>query len=436
MMLSPSLRKLLSVGTGAGIEIGPRDLSVCVVAVRPNGVRVLAAQSVPAFRTRPAAEWGAEVAGILQRAGASHVAATVILPRAEVIVRQITLSGVADKEVPAALRYQVDSLHPYGEDEGIYDWSRLGSSPNLMVLIARPELVNQYAALFDEAGIRVASFSCSAGVLYSAGRMLRTPPEGGFLALIQHPDGEVEAYGESEARPLFSAAFDMPLERVRPYAASELRLPSDQPALGVSEILPTPIAVPEGAEVPALPYAAAISAACSWLALRANLLPAERRTTSSRLIYVPTVVLATILLLSVAALGIQGAWEDRRYLAALKAETAKLEPRVRQAATMDKRTQTARARTALLDAFRRRSRDDMDVLKETTHLLVPPTWLNSIEINRTTVNLGGETDQAAQLLKVLDASPLFESSDFTLGITRVGNMEAFRIRTNREAPRK
>jgi hypothetical protein len=103
---------------------------------------------------------------------------------------------------------------------------------------------------------------------------------------------------------------------------------------------------------------------------------------------------------------------------------------------MDKRTETARTRTALLDAFRRRSRDDMDVLKETTRLLPPPTWLNSIEINRATVNLGGETEQAAQLLKVLDASPLFESSDFTLGITRVGNMEAFRIRTNREAPHK
>lgn len=433
MTLSPSLRKLLSAGTGAGIEIGSRDLSVCVAAVRPNGIRVLAAQTIPGFRTRPATEWGAEVAALLRQAGASHVAATVILPRAEVIVRQIALPGVADKEVPAALRYQVDSLHPYGEDEAVYDWARLGRSPNLLVAIARPDVVNQYAALFDEAGIRVASFSCSAGVLYSAARMLRTPPEGGFLTLIEHPEGEVEAYGESEARPLFSAVFDMPVERVRPYAASELRLPVEQPALGVSEILPVPAAVPEGAVVAALPYAAAIAAACPWLALRANLLPAERRTTSSRLIYVPTVVLASILLLSVAALGIQGAWEDRRYMAALKSEIGKLEPRVRQAAIMDKRTGTARSRTALLDSFRRRSRDDMDVLKETTHLLAPPTWLNNIEINRALVNLGGETEQAAQLLKILDASPLFEGSDFTLGITRVGNMEAFRIRTNREA---
>jgi Tfp pilus assembly protein PilN len=252
--------------------------------------------------------------------------------------------------------------------------------------------------------------------------MLRTPPEGGFHTLIEHPGGEVEAYGESEARPLFSAVFDMPVERVRPYAASELRLPVEQPALGVSEILPVPAAVPEGAVVAALPYAAAIAAACPWLALRANLLPMERRTTSSRLIYVPTVVLASTLLLSVAALAIQGAWEDRRYMAALQSEIKKLEPRVRQAAIMDKRTETARSRTALLDSFRRRSRDDMDVLKETTHLLAPPTWLNSIEINRALVNLGGETEQAAQLLKILDASPLFEGSDFTLGITRVGNM--------------
>lgn len=435
MTLSPSLRKLLSFGTGVGIEIGARDLAVTVANVRPGGIRVLAAGAI-AFRSRPAAEWGAELAGFLAKAGVAHVAATVVLPRQEVIVRQIQLPGVADKDVASALAYQVDSLHPYGEDEAAYDWARLGSSANFLIALARKEVVEQYATLFGEAGIRVASFTCSAAALYSGARLLRTPPEGGFLALLQHEDSAFEAYGESPARPVFSAAFDMPAARVQVLAVSELRLPVDQPALPVSEILPTPQSVPEEAPLKAVSFAAALTGACPWLGLPANLLPATQRDTSSRIMYVPSIVLASILVLMLAALAVQAAWEDRRYMSALRAEAGKLEPKVKQAAGMDRRTQLARTRTALLDEFRRRSRADMDVLREATRLLPPPIWLNSIEITRSTVIFGGEAEQAAGLLKVLDASPLFENSDFSLGIQRVGSMEAFRIRSNREAPRK
>ena len=32
----------------------------------------------------------------------------------------IQLPGVGDKDLPAALRFQIDSLHPYGEDEAVY----------------------------------------------------------------------------------------------------------------------------------------------------------------------------------------------------------------------------------------------------------------------------------------------------------------------------
>ena len=89
----------------------------------------------------------------------------------------------------------------------------------------------------------------------------------------------------------------------------------------------------------------------------------------------------------------------------------------------------------LLDDFRQRAKSDMDVLAEMTRLLAPPTWLNILEVTRTQVVAGGETDQAAPLLKVIDASPLFESSEFSMPPIRTQNGEMFRIRTNREAGR-
>jgi len=48
----------------------------------------------------------------------------------------------------------------------------------------------------------------------------------------------------------------------------------------------------------------------------------------------------------------------------------------------------------------------------------------------------GETDQAAVLLKAIDASPQFESSEFVSPPVRSPAGEVFRIRTTREASRK
>jgi len=76
---------------------------------------------------------------------------------------------------------------------------------------------------------------------------------------------------------------------------------------------------------------------------------------------------------------------------------------------------------------------DIDVVGEMTKILPPPIWLNALEINRTQVSVAGETEQAAPLLKQIDASPFFEASEFSMQPVRLATGEAFRIRTQREA---
>ena len=99
---------------------------------------------------------------------------------------------------------------------------------------------------------------------------------------------------------------------------------------------------------------------------------------------------------------------------------------------MEGQVAAARARTRLLDDFQKRSKADLDALNELTRLLAPPAWLNSLELTRAGANLSGEAEQAASLLKILDASPMFRNSEFTMGITRIGGAEVFRVRTQRE----
>ena len=138
--ISKDLRKLLQFGSGVGVEIGAEDLEVVAARVRPNGVTVLGRLEIADFATRPAAEWGGEYARFLKPLGLSHVSATVLLPRRDVIVRHLVLPGVSGKDVEGAIRFQLDSLHPYGEDEVSWGWSPLAYGA-VLVGIARRSTV-------------------------------------------------------------------------------------------------------------------------------------------------------------------------------------------------------------------------------------------------------------------------------------------------------
>jgi len=434
-MIPAGLRKWAAIGSGVGLEIaGPRgseSLRVSAVRVRPQGARVLGGFTVEDFQHQPAASWGADYAAFLGKLGIRHVAATVVLPRHEVIIRQLAMPGISGKDLAGAIQFQLDGLHPYSEDDVVSSWTRLEHSSTVLVAIARAGTIQRYATLFAEAGIKIAGFTCSAALAYSALRIFGGTPPAELLA-YEFSENGVEIYGESPAKPVFSAAFNInpessELERAAAQASAELRFESAPPMVPLAELL--------GAD-PALPYAAALASACPRLCLPLNLLPVEQRQTSSPMVWVPSTVLAALVLLAAGATTALPGIENRRYLGEIGTEIAKVQPAVAKAAALDRDIDLTRKRTLLLDAFRARSKADMDVLSEMTRLLASPAWLTSLDLNGQQVAVTGETDQAAVLLKAIDASPQFESSEFVSPPQRTANGEVFRIRTTREASRQ
>lgn len=439
-MIPAGLRKWAAIGSGAGLEIvGPRggeSLRVTAVRVRPQGARVLGSFTVEDFQHQPAGSWGADYAAFLGKLGMGHVSASVVLPRHEVILRQLSLPGVSGSDLAGAVQFQLDGLHPYSEDDVVSSWTRLEHSSTVLMAIARADTIERYATLFAEAGIKIAGFTCSAAVIYSALRLFGGTPPSEILAYEAGESG-VEIYGESRAKPVFSAVFNIhqesseqewpELERAAAQASAELRFESAPAIRPLHEML--------GAD-PALPYAAALASACPRLCLPLNLLPVEQRQTSSAMVWVPSTVLAVLVLLAAGATTAMPGFENRRYLGELNAEIAKVQPAAARAAAIDREIDLTRKRTLLLDAFRARSKADMDVLAEMTRLLAAPAWLTSLDLNSQQVNVAGETDQAAILLKAIDASPQFESSEFVSPPVRTATGETFRIRTTREAGRQ
>lgn len=428
------LRNLMAFGSGVGIEIREADLHVAVALVRPSGARVIGQRTICGFRERPAAEWGAEYAAFLRSLGEGRLSATVLLPRSEVVVRQVSLPGVAAKDLEPAIAFQLDSLHPYGEDEAVFGWSPLGGGAVLVGILHRAAL-DRYAAVFNEAGVAVASFTFSAAVLHAAARLFGPPPASGFVAVSRAAadGGAVEIYGESPARALFSAEFETSEQRARALGAAELRLSPDATPVSLAEILPRPGPGSVKDQDP-LPYAAALAGACPRLAPAANLLPRSMRHSNSRAMFVPTAVLAALLLIAAGAAMAYSRVAERAYMRKLADEIAQLEPEARKAAALDRQIDLARNRARLLDDFRGRTRSDLGAINELTRLLPPPIWTSSLDLTREAAVVNGEAEQAAGLLKVLDSSPLFAASNFTV-IARTGSNELFRIQTTREGRR-
>ena len=430
--LSKDLRRLMSFGSGVGIEIGARDLEVAVARVRPSGVSVLGRCAIENFAARPAAEWGSEYARFLKNLGMAHLSATVLLPRRELIARNLPLAGVASKDVESAIRFQLDTLHPYGDEEVCWGWSPLNRGTAL-IGIARKEIVDRYVQLFNEAGVAVSSFTCSAAAVHAAIRLNGHAENSGFVALTQTASGGVEVYGESESRPVFSAEFEMPPQRAAALALSELRLPPDTEPVTLESVLPKPLVNPVAndlARAP-LPYATALAGACPMLSPAANILPKEHRRFNSRMIFVPTMVLASVVILLTAAIFAYSAYADKQYLASLNTLINRISPRAQLAGQLDREFDNAKARVRFLDDYRERPRADLDTLNELTRLISPPAWTSVIEINRDRVTISGEAPQAATLQTILNSSPLFQQAQLDGANGVPGGGESFQMHANR-----
>ena len=433
--ISKDLRKLLHVGSGIGIEIAGSHLEIVAARVRPNGVKVLGRLTIADFAARPAAEWGAEYARFLSAHGLSHVSATVLLPRRDVIVRHLAMPGVKGKDVDGAIRFQLDSMHPFGDAEISWGWSPLAYGA-VLVGITRRATVQRYVDLFLAAGIKVVNFTFSAAAVHSAVQLNGAGLQNGFLALGAAAGGGVEVYGESQARPVFTAEFQLPPERAASLGLAELRLAPETAPLKLEDVLPKPAVNPVENDLARnpRPYATALAGACPWVAPAANLLAPDQRQASSRAVFIPTAALATLLLLVAGAIFFYQSYADRKYLASIEAAIAKVAPLARHADDLDRQIAETRERSVQLDQFRSQTRRDMDTLNELTRLIEPPAWVNNTNLSHDTVLISGEAPQAAPLLKILDSSPLFANSAIQSQGRAQNGMESFQIRATRRYP--
>jgi len=417
-----------------------------IVKVRPTGPVLVAETFIEGSSTRPAAEWGGELQRFLAAHEALPYAVLALLPREEVLLRLVSLPGLTDEDATAAVRLQVDALHPWGEDEEIsYDAQRLGGTSTWAVALARKERIDYYTDQFTEAGVKLAGLSFTASAAYHASRVFDGVPAGSRLVverLFAGPGATTEVYGESESKPLFSAQFDTGVEQALGLSAAEMRTEAPAEAADLFTILPQTVSAPDSMDLSdqarsrrAPAYAAALAAGCMHLGEPLNLLPDALRRGKSKAMYVPTIVLGTLLCIAALGLALEGGWLDGRHQERLQAETRRLEPVAKRVEAIDRQTAVLAERIGQIDGLRKRAGADLEVVTEVNRLLPPPAFVQQLSLDGQTVFVAGEVENAESLMKAFDASPLFRETEFTMPLNRGQSGETFRLRTKQEAAR-
>jgi Tfp pilus assembly protein PilN len=223
-------------------------------------------------------------------------------------------------------------------------------------------------------------------------------------------------------------------QRAAALALSELRLPPDTAPVTLETVLPKPVSNPVENDLGRnpMPYATALAGACPWMAPAANVLPKEMRRLNSRMLFVPTMVLASIAVLLTAGIWAYSAYADRQYLAHLNTLIEGVSARAQRAGQLDRQFDEAQARVKILDRYREQTRSDLDALNELTRLIAPPAWTSVVDLDRDKVTVSGEAQQAATLPQIISASPLFQGAKLDMANPIPGGVgESFQIQAAR-----
>jgi len=447
------------------VGVDPTDadggLNLVALSQRFRRLTVLGALQLPDAAAEAAPS---KVSAFLARHGVQGARVVACLPRESVLVRFMDLPAEAEKRLAQVVGYQIDSLHPFAEDQVHWDCTVIsrqadGKQVRVLVVIAEKSRLRSYCDLLRRVGLKVGSLTLSAACL---GALIkdRIPAvalvacvRGQGLELAGFSQGSLCATREVPIQPKDGAAerFDRELHSVRsvldPGESAELPLFICGEAPGAfAEVLTGATALPrpgprltQSADFDLGKYFTALAAAYAGIphpgAAAVNLLPVEERWQPTRGLRGPAYALGVAAaLLGAMVLG-HGWIENIRYARALDREIARLEPRAAGVRRESQEASVLVTRAARLEDLRDETWRKLEILRELTHLLPDGTWVDEVQLGEGTVEVFGQSAHAADLVQPLENSRYFTQVEFTSPITRNGqDKEVFRMRMRLRAP--
>ncbi len=153
----------------------------------------------------------------------------------------------------------------------------------------------------------------------------------------------------------------------------------------------------------------------------ANLLPIEQRPRRNHLGHLLTVALLLLALALLFAAMFSPLWQKNRELEQLERTLRALRIEAEQVPAL--REELERARAGSLAVLERKARQPLmiDLLRELTDLLPDHTWVQTINVTGSEVDIRGESGQASELLSLLEQAPGISHVSFRSPIMQIPN---------------
>lgn len=374
-----------------GIDIQP-DQAI-LVALR-KGVRKTEVAGKAIYQLDPGAEIRNRVASVADfleefqkehRLGSAEI--FVGVPASLVMTRVVTFPAAVRENLEQTLRYEMEKLVPLRAEKVRFSFQQLsekkeGGEIQVLVLVAQKTAIEPYLGLAD-----------------------RIP--GGISGIEPVSIAVSHLLGLDETRP------DRFAKGPGAVAEQLIHLPDD-PAGALSR-------QPSVWGVPAIPYGPAVGLALRGILdcpLRLNLVPAPLRRRPSRVGLIVGAVLLTGCLIAGLAWGGAILYQQRATAVAVQRELNRLRENVRQVRDLEEKIKTARGRMATLHGFEGDHIPLIDILRELTEMIPETAWIRDFSLTDNKIRINGEAETAAELIGLLENSPLFQDVVFRSAIVR------------------
>ena len=394
---------------------------------------------------------------------------TLSIPKAWVIIKTAEFPSTVKENLADVLSYELDRLTPFSPEEALYDFRILKDDAEkltILLMAAKADLIHQYTDALKERGVNVSRVTANLTGMGTLCRYIEKGTDTIFMEIDKNEfegalfvDGYITGIltggfpSENEKSKIDTISGEiLPLlDAVKTQGKSPrivFRLkglsPSFQEQLKLQMNVPlkilngTPIKLrPSGAQKE-VPYAATGGVLESlWTKSKGLDLTKkgiyEKQTTPFAITAVLILaILAMWALYMVVPLRIEGKrLEEIDHQITLRKED------VKKVQALKKEIETVDTEISAINNFKVSRQLVLDILKELTTTLPQTTWLTSVRITDTTVDIEGYAGSATGLIPKLEASKYFKKAEFASPTFRDArqNADRFIIKTEIEGTR-
>jgi Tfp pilus assembly protein PilN len=408
------------------------------------------------------------IISLLPQFNAGRDSLYICVPQEQVIVQHIYFPAAAEANLQQALEYEIERQLPFRRDEIFYDYLPTGKVGDKigLYLFAIPK--KNLAGILDTLqsigikpkGVETTATAIANYLLFCKGELADS------AAVVGGDDQSWEMIGLQTVPNGFKATHRMLFSHWLPQAvwaqgaareflqqctegvpnlyawgeADKLLGTADGEAIAYENLVAVGRQRLDGKAIAGATTLPAIGAALRGVReapLEANLLRSQesgmRRT---RALSVVNLMLAGILLLTLAAWAVSYPIRDELRLRQLQSENQKLAPALAALRQQEAELQKAMKELNFLSSLEQRKGDVLRILDELSKIVPGNAYLSNLRFRDRILEIQGNAENASALIPVLERSPLFENVGFNAPSNRGrDNRETFSLKAEIEKPK-